>query len=108
MQAKEPRQMRTFTITITEIPDHMPQGGGEIRALATLGQDLAREANPPELNPDQPAFRRAAISTSQIMRIARSQDNRIELALLVAMIAGNSDPKADDSTPQRLDLIHGP
>jgi hypothetical protein len=100
--------MRTFTITITETPDSMPTGGDEIRALAALGQELAREANPPELNPDQAAFRRAAISTSQIMRIARSQGGTIELSLLVAMIAGNSDPTADASTPQRLDLIHGP
>lgn len=98
--------MRTFTLTITEIPDPMPTGGDEIRALATLGQELAAEANPPELNPGKPAFRRAAISASQIMRIAARGE--IELALLVAILAGNSDPASDATTPQRLDLIHGP
>ena len=98
--------MATLTLTITDIPDEIPPGD-VIRLFASIGEAMALDANGsgPE-HPSPQAWRRAAISASQIIAVAR--EGRVSLDLLIALIAGNSDPARDNTTPQRTKLIHHP
>ncbi len=91
---------RSITITFENIPeDQSPT------SLARCGEYLALEANGPDDNPSPRAWARAGCSVSQILRYA--EGGRMDVDLLVALLAGNSDPTHYDSTPHRTRIIGG-
>ena len=95
----EDRTVSEMAITVGMVPEDLSPHNlsriGEQFALSAMGRG-------PD-HPSREAFARAGMTVGMIVRSLR--DGRHSLDCVIALIAGGMDPRFDDSTPQRREII---